>query len=239
MARRSCWSNGRPRLPPGRPIGSARGKRRCKSTIASRRWPDPLDKPHSSRQVAIMRGQLSKVAILALGIAAGSAMSFFTLPLWISPLIDFAQKEAQSNWLGFVGTLGAAFVAATATIVSIAVSAYIIRQRKIVSRDCCPAFGKLPILRAASFSIVCIKGLLAFWKPSDMTASAWPDRPIRGMFKLRCQTPMEPPDDPLSRRFSIASTGVGTQKMQHKRLDCGPQRPQIGTNRSHRHLKKG
>jgi hypothetical protein len=55
---------------------------------------------------------LATAAILAF--FAGVSVSFFTLPLWVAGIINYAKAGSRSDWLGFVGGMVAAVVAATA-----------------------------------------------------------------------------------------------------------------------------
>jgi hypothetical protein len=56
----------------------------------------------------------SGVAILAF--CAGISVSFFTLPLWVTFAINAAKDGNRTDWLGFAGSVVAAFVAAVAIL---------------------------------------------------------------------------------------------------------------------------
>jgi hypothetical protein len=52
-----------------------------------------------------MLGKLKPLGIAALAFAAGSVVSFFLLPIWVVPLIEYARTGSPSDWLGFAGAV--------------------------------------------------------------------------------------------------------------------------------------
>jgi hypothetical protein len=49
---------------------------------------------------------------------AGIALSFFTLPLWVTFAINIAREGNRADWLGFTGSLIGAVVALIAAIIA-------------------------------------------------------------------------------------------------------------------------
>jgi hypothetical protein len=64
-----------------------------------------LDKPRLPRQVGVTKPPLTSFAVAILGFCAGATVSFFTLPIWIIPLIETAREGGRSDWLGFAGAI--------------------------------------------------------------------------------------------------------------------------------------
>lgn len=53
----------------------------------------------------VMKGRLGTVSIALLAFGAGTVVSFFTLPLWVTVLINAAREGSRTDWLGFAGGL--------------------------------------------------------------------------------------------------------------------------------------
>jgi hypothetical protein len=87
------------------------------------------------------------VAILAF--CAGMSVSFFTLPLWVTFAINAAKGGNRTDWLGFAGSVGTAFVAAVAIFFA---WKGIMRQSRLslVSREEDWIAARLPGMREAS-----------------------------------------------------------------------------------------
>jgi len=75
-----------------------------------------------------------KASILAMGIIlaflAGTTISFFTLPVWVTFVINFAKEGNRTDWLGFAGAIFAGFMTLTAAII-----AWLAVQRQIAAPE--------------------------------------------------------------------------------------------------------
>ena len=71
---------------------------------------------------------LSQVGILAF--VAGTAVSFFTLPIWVTAAINIAKEGNRSDWLGFFGSI----IGAAMTLIA-AVIAWFSVQRQIAKSE--------------------------------------------------------------------------------------------------------
>jgi hypothetical protein len=56
---------------------------------------------------------------------AGTAVSFFTLPIWVTMAINFAKEGNRSDWLGFFGSI----VGAAMTVVAALVAWFAVQQQ--------------------------------------------------------------------------------------------------------------
>lgn len=68
-------------------------------------------------------------AAITVAFFAGVTVSFFTLPLWVAFAINIAKEGSRADWFGFVGALLAGGLTAAFTVLSVAVSAYVIKQQ--------------------------------------------------------------------------------------------------------------
>jgi hypothetical protein len=122
-----------------------------------------------------MREALSKPTIFLVGLTAGSVVSFFTLPIWIAPLIDFSQKEAQSNWLSFVGSLLGSTLSAVVAAVAIIFATRSIKEQINVSlyiREEDRIEAQLPpLLQARDAGVSCIIAANDFIRAADQRRS--------------------------------------------------------------------
>ena len=78
-----------------------------------------------------MRG----VGIAVLAFTAGISVSFFTLPLWVTFVINAAKEGSRSDWLGFAGSVvGAGVALIAAGIAWFAVQQQIEAQRLAIEQ---------------------------------------------------------------------------------------------------------
>jgi hypothetical protein len=92
------------------------------------------------------RTHIGGVAIVAF--CAGIAISFFTIPLWVTFAINVAKEGGRTDWLGFAGSIvGAAMTLVAAAIAWLAVQKQIGIQQKISDQQ--TAIQQFTILQSA------------------------------------------------------------------------------------------
>jgi hypothetical protein len=82
----------------------------------------PIDKREAARQISAMRPRITYLTVGILAFFAGTAVSFFALPIWVATAINIAKEGNRSDWLGFFGSIfGAAMTLIAALIAWFAV----------------------------------------------------------------------------------------------------------------------
>ena len=98
--------------------------------------PAPIDNRRDVRQSSAMKAKLTMTAIAALAFTAGSAVSFFTLPIWVTFAVNLAREGNRSDWIGFAGSIvGAAMTIVAALVAWWAVDRQIRITKEIAGRD--------------------------------------------------------------------------------------------------------
>jgi hypothetical protein len=93
----------------------------------------PLDNMREAGQVVAMKRD-TRSTFLIIGIPAffaGTAVSFFTLPLWVVTAINIAKEGNRSDWLGLFGSV----VGATMTLVAALVAWFAVQQQIRTTND--------------------------------------------------------------------------------------------------------
>jgi hypothetical protein len=74
---------------------------------------------------------MRRVAIAILAAVIAAAVSFFTIPLWLTFTTNIAREGSRTDWLGFIGSVMGAMVALIAAIIAwFAVQAQIRAQKR-------------------------------------------------------------------------------------------------------------
>ncbi len=104
-----------------------------------------------------MKSPLTTLAIAGLAFFAGGVVSFFTLPIWIIPLIQIGREGSRSDWLSFAGAMGGSFIASVVGATAIYFASRGIRQQisvALYSREEDRIETDLPGLREAEQLVV-------------------------------------------------------------------------------------
>jgi hypothetical protein len=78
-----------------------------------------------ARQISVMRPRIAYLTVGILAFVAGTAVSFFTLPIWVTTAINIAKEGNRSDWLGFFGNV----IGAAMTLIAALVAWFAVQQQ--------------------------------------------------------------------------------------------------------------
>jgi hypothetical protein len=85
----------------------------------------PLDKREEARQISAMKPRINYLTVGIPAFVAGTAVSFFTLPIWVATAINIAKEGNRSDWLGFFGSI----IGAVMTLIAALVAWFAVQQQ--------------------------------------------------------------------------------------------------------------
>ncbi len=149
-----------------------------------------------------MKTAMSIASVAVLAFCAGTVVSFFTLPIWIIPLVEAAREGSRSDWLGFAGALISGALTSVVAAAAIYFGTRGIRQQVAVnlySREEDRIEAELPGLRQAQN--VMVKYLQDFRNFDERLAKG-----EARTFPLDIPTVRDMPNAPLKTREDVALT---------------------------------
>lgn len=72
-----------------------------------------------------MKPRITYLTVGILAFVAGTAVSFFTLPIWVTTAINIAKEGNRSDWLGFFGSV----IGAVMTLIAALVAWFAVQQQ--------------------------------------------------------------------------------------------------------------
>jgi hypothetical protein len=176
-----------------------------------------------------MKNKLGIAAVATLAFCAGIAASIFTLPLWVTVMINAAKEGSRTDWLGFAGGLIGNLV--TAVVAGIAIYFAwrgIMRQLRIgiIVREEDRIEGALPGLRDAYDQAMAILEVVEVPTSIDKMTSTFERYQTVGAasFTTEYIPSLPEADDKTRRQFLNVYRPMQAAYMQLRHLERGHQR---------------